>query len=234
MKTIIGQDFRMSQDRGNAIFEDIRFKSCSFDNCALSLVKNPARMSRVHNVEISGCRATHCEIGPTVFEDVRIEDLATNPILLVWACTFRHVRLAGKIGTLNINAPPHAFCTDERMLAGFEMARDLFYRETDWALDISEARFLALRCEGVPLHLVRRDPSTQVVLHKSRFPGMHAFDAGFAAAFPIAWSVIGSFAESDNQAMLMVVPLAAPKSRRDDYAGAIAELRRMGCLDDGV
>ena len=224
----------MSLDRGNAIFEDISFKSCSFDNCALSLVKKPARMSLVRNVEISGCRATNCEVGPTRFEDVRIHDLATNPILLVWSSVFRRVRLAGKIGTLNINAPPHAFCTDERMLAGFEMARDLFYRDTDWALDISEARFLALRCEGVPLHLVRRDPSTQVVLQKSRMPGMQAFDPGFAAAFPLVWSVLGSFAESDDKDMLMVVPLAAPKKRRDEYAGAIAELRRMGCVDDGV
>ncbi|WP_255469244.1 hypothetical protein [Achromobacter sp. UMC46] len=47
---------------------------------------------------------------------------------------------AGKIGKLNLNLLPAAFCQDARILEQFESARAAFYAETDWALDISAAR----------------------------------------------------------------------------------------------
>ncbi|MFP3710416.1 hypothetical protein SB783_41270, partial [Paraburkholderia sp. SIMBA_009] len=120
-----------------------------------------------------------------VFEDVVVEDLSTNPILLVWAAFFRRVTLKGKIGKINLNLTPEAFCTDADRLRQFETARAAFYAETDWALDISDARLLGLRCEGVPLHLIRRDPQTQVILDKrGRYRGQQVLDASFAKAFP--------------------------------------------------
>ena len=61
-------------------------------------------------------------IQPCMFEDVLIEDLSTNPILLVWASFFRRVKLVGKIGKLNLNLTPTAFCKDERLLDQFAVA----------------------------------------------------------------------------------------------------------------
>ena len=92
---------------------------------------------------------------------------------------------ARQIGKINLNLVPEAFCTDAAILDQFAQARAAFYAETDWALDISEAKLLGLRCEGVPLHLIRRDPQTQVILDKQgRYRGQQVLDQSFAQAFP--------------------------------------------------
>ncbi len=43
-----------------------------------------------------------------------------------------------------------------------------FYRNVDWALDVSRAEYMELELHGVPAHLVRRDPNTQVVVKRER------------------------------------------------------------------
>ena len=94
------------------------------------------------------------------------------------------------------------------------IARAAFYAETDWALDISEAKLLGLRCEGVPLHLIRRDPQTQVILDKQgRYRGQQVLDQGFAQAFPVTDSVLRGFDESDTQSMLLAASLARRAAR---------------------
>lgn len=233
MQKIEGQQFRKALDKGNTHFHDLYLHDCAFDNCGLSMVKYPQRMSRVRNVTLSQCRVVNSEIKPCVFEDVVVEDLSTNPILLVWAAFLRRVTLKGKIGKINLNLTPEAFCTDADRLRQFETARAAFYAETDWALDISDARLLGLRCEGVPLHLIRRDPQTQVILDKrGRYRGQQALDASFAKAFPVADSVLRGFDESDRPAMLLTASMGAPKKRRDEELGAIAELRTLGFLEE--
>ncbi|WP_035212327.1 hypothetical protein [Achromobacter marplatensis] len=233
MESIQGAAFRKAFDKGGSHFRDLHVHDCTFDNCGLSMVRAPARMSRVQGVRISQCRAVNSEIMPCIFEDVVVEDLSTNPILLVWASFFRRVKLVGKIGKLNLNLAPTAFCTDARVLEQFASARAAFYAETDWALDISEAKLLGLRCQGVPLHLIKRDPQTQVILDKQGCYGGHqALGAGFGQAFPVTDSVLRGFDESNDQTLLLAASLAAPKARRDAEKGAIAELRALGFLED--
>lgn len=83
METIEGQTFLMSYDKGGSHFHDLHLRDCTFDNGALSMVKHPKRMSRVRNLRLSQCSAINSMIKPCVFEDVLVEDLSTNPILLV-------------------------------------------------------------------------------------------------------------------------------------------------------
>jgi hypothetical protein len=233
MDCINGATFEMAFDKGRSHFHDLNLHDCTFDNCGLSMVKIPENMSRVQGVRISKCRAVNSEIMPCIFEDVVVEELSTNPILLVWAGFFRRVKLVGKIGKLNLNLAPTAFCKDVGLLERFETARAAFYAQTDWALDISEAKLLGLRCEGVPLHLIKRDPQTQVIVDKGgRYAGHHALEPGFAQAFPLAHSVLQSFDASSDSTRLLTVSLAAPKARRDEERGAIAELRTLGFLED--
>ncbi len=229
-----GATFLMAYDKGGSHFSDLHFHDCTFDNGALSMVKTPQRMSRVQNVRVSKCRAVNSMIHPCMFEDVLIEDLSTNPILLVWASFFRRVKLVGKIGKLNLNLTPTAFFKDERILDQFATARAAFYAETDWALDISEAKLLGLRCEGVPLHLIRRDPRTQVIVDKQgNYPGHEALGADFVQAFPGIASTLHGFDSSPTQSMLLTASLAAPKARREEEKGAIAELRTLGFVEEG-
>lgn len=230
MKRFEGAQFSRKFDSGGASYLDTAYVNCAFDNCGLSLSKHPGKMSVVSRVEVSCCSAANSEIGPCVFEDVFVQDLKTNPILLVWSSFFRRVKLAGKIGKLNINFAPWGFCTDPDALSRFATARSEFYAETDWALDISEARFMAFRCAGVPLDLVRRDPETQVILRKGAFPGMQAIDQSFKSEFPETYDSLQIFCDSGDEEALRVVPLAAPKRRRDDWKGGIEELRRLGFL----
>ena len=151
----------------------------------------------------------------------------------MWASFFRRVTLKGKIGKINLNLTPEAFCKDADRLRQFETARATFYAETDWALDISEAKLLGLRCEAVPLHLIKRDPQTQVILDKrGRYRGQQVLDASFAKAFPVADSVLRGFDESDAPAMLLTASMGAPKKRRDEELGAINALRALGFLED--
>ena len=85
----------------------------------------------------------------------------------------------------------------------------------------------------MPLHLIRRDPQTQVILDKQgRYRGQQVLDQGFARAFPVTDSVLRGFDESDTQSMLLTASLGAPKARREQEQGAIAELRKLGFVED--
>ena len=212
METIEGQTFLMSYDKGGSHFHDLHLRDCTFDNGALSMVKHPKRMSRVRNLRLSQCSAINSMIRPCVFEDVLVEDLSTNPILLVWASFFRRVSCAARSArSISTSCPKPSARTPPSSTSS--QARAAFYAETDWALDISEAKLLGLRCEGVPLHLIRRDPQTQVILDKQgRYRGQQVLDQSFAQAFPVTDSVLRGFDESDTQSMLLTASLGAPVS----------------------
>ena len=84
----------------------------------------------------------------------------------------------------------------------------------------------------MPLHLIRRDPQTQVILDKQgRYRGQQVLDQGFAQAFPVTDSVLRGFDESDTQSMLLAASLAR-RARREQEQGAIAELRKLGFVED--
>lgn len=232
MKVFENHEFKMLFDDGGRKLESLRLTGCTFDNCGISLSKRPDRMSVVRDVAISKCKVINSEIGPTVLEDVSVEDLAVNPILLVWSSFFRRVSLSGKIGKMNINIEPFGFCTDDDLLARFSAKRAQFYAETDWALDISRAKFLDFSCWGVPFDLVRRDPETQIVVRRKDFPGIQMLDPQFGSAFPEAYTRLEIFSDSEAEEVLLLVPLAAPKKRRDEWAGGLAELRRLGFVSE--
>src|SRR6516162_7168446 len=102
------QTFRKLYDRGNAlVLENMHFESCMFESCTLSLTKDVHLRSIVRNVSVKNCAANGCGIGPAIFENVEVEGLATNDLLIVWAATFHHVKLAGQIGKIKINSWAH-------------------------------------------------------------------------------------------------------------------------------
>ena len=83
----------------------------------------------------------------------------------------------------------------------------------------------------MPLHLIRRDPQTQVILDKQgRYRGQQVLDQSFAQAFPVTDSVLRGFDESDTQSMLLTASLR--RARREQEKGAIAELRRLGFVEE--
>lgn len=232
MQNIDDQQFRMVFDDGGKVFESLRVTNSSFDNCGMSLSKRPSRMSSVRSVHVSNCKVINSEIGPTVIEDVQVDGLEVNPILLFWSCFFRRVSFSGKIGKIKINLEPFAFCTDAGILAAFAEQRAAFYEATNWALDISRARLVDFAFKGIPLDLIRRDPQTQVIIRKRDFGRLDSLGSRFADAFPETHTRLSIFRDSDAEEVLLVVPLAAARKRREDWEGGIAELRCLGIASE--
>jgi hypothetical protein len=94
--------------------------------------------------------------------------LTTTDGLFVWAPALRHVTVRGRIGSIAFRrqlAPATATTAQD---AAFQRANAAFYAGVDWAIDISEAEAIELDLEGIPAHLVRRDPATQAVVTKAK------------------------------------------------------------------
>jgi hypothetical protein len=93
----------------------------------------------------------------------------------VWAGTgavFKHVVLRGRIGLTIIGEviPPTGIYEENRrkILSWFERANTEYYRNVDWALNISEAEFSDFDVRGIPSRLIRRDPFTQAVVKREK------------------------------------------------------------------
>src|SRR5205807_3539617 len=101
-------------------------------------------------------------LNATIIEDITIDrlDVIGGPppgLLIVSSCFFRHVMLRGRIGGLKGNIEhyyAHRFAP-ERAKQWREAYR-AFYEATDWALDISQAKFTSsIDFHFVPGRLVR-------------------------------------------------------------------------------
>ena len=73
------------------------------------------------------------------FEEIVAENLSFSKMTEFAACVFRHVQLKGNIGPF-ITTPPH-YSLPAEMVQEFMDAMMAYYRDVDWALDISAAKF---------------------------------------------------------------------------------------------
>ena len=218
-------------DRGNALaLQSMRFEGCSFSNCALSLTKRFELRSQVSNVELVNCSAVDCDIGPTVLRDVRVDGLLTNDLLIVWGAVFSHVALSGQIGKIKINHWVHHVDRSPEVQGPFDAYRQDFYQATDWALDISGARFKEFEVRGVPARLIRIDPETQAVVTRERAlsPGWRERLSSSNTLWPF---MIKLFLSDGDPDMVLAVPLGAAKSKRDALLKDLRELRALGVAE---
>jgi hypothetical protein len=207
------QTFRKLYDRGGALcLENMRFESCMFESCEISLTKDINLRSTVRNVSIENCAANGCGIGPTVFENVSVEGLATNDLLIIWAATFQHVKLSGAIGKVKINSAAHFVDTTEATQGPFTRAREALYRSIDWALDITGARFKGFDATGIPARLFRRDPESQAVVTRDRVTAEGGQRFAKAEGNPWLPWIRGALRDGSSDGVL-VTPLGAPKKR---------------------
>jgi hypothetical protein len=208
----------------------MRFEGCAFSNCALSLTKQFELRSKVADVELINCSAVDCDIGPAVFRDVRVDGLLTNSLLIVWGAVFSHVTLRGEIGKIKINPWIHHVDRRPEIQGPFDAYRENLYRTTDWALDISEARFKEFEVRGIPAGLIRRDPETQAVVTRERAlsPGWRERLNPSNTLWPF---MIKLFLSDGDPDMVLVVPLGAPKSKRDGLLRDLRELRALGVAE---
>lgn len=150
------------------MYSDVAFKRCTFIDCTMSITRNPRRRTTIRNVKLLDCKEIGCSLGPAVLEDVLIDGLTTSDLLQGWGAVFRHVTIRGRVGRIMVSpviAPGVATASEQQ---DFDEANHAFYATVDWALDITEADAEELEIQGVPARLIRRDPTTQVIVKRAK------------------------------------------------------------------
>jgi len=161
--------FEGQHDRNSRrVIEDLEFRECTFTFCSLSITRDVRKRTIVRRVRATNCVASACHAWAAILEDVTVQALTTTDVLRVNAAAFQHVTLKGRIDNLLVSPlvwPGTA--TPEEQLS-FDRANAEYYRDVDWALDIQEAEFKEAEIQGVPCRLIRRDPTSQVVVTRDK------------------------------------------------------------------
>jgi hypothetical protein len=135
----------------------------TFASCVLGQQDDPEFGFVVSDVTATRCRADNCSVQGVRFEDVTLDGLSTKNQQL-GGCLFKHVTLKGKIGPI-LTTPVHRG-VPEQIRTAMNAAILAYYKDVDWALDISAAEFSDADFYMVPGDLVRRDPETQFLLRR--------------------------------------------------------------------
>jgi len=147
---------------GKRTYEGIDLERVTFISCVLGQHDDPEYGFVVRDVTATRCRASACRVHGVRFEDVTVNGL-TGDHLSLDGCLFKHVTLKGKIGPI-LTTPVKSL--SQETTAAMNAAMIDYYRDVDWALDISEAEFSDASLYMVPGDLVRRDPETQFLVRR--------------------------------------------------------------------
>lgn len=221
MKIIADRQFIALADRDSgAVFQDIEFRDCYFEGCAVSVTSDPSLRSTVKHVRLLNCSQRGCGVYCAAIEDATIDGLNTNGQLLQsWGAVFNRVVLRGRIDRLMLSdavMPPVLMAEElrQREIARFRSANVAYYENVDWALDISGAEFKECDIRGVPAHLIRRDASTQVVVTRSRASERDWQDLPFNERL-IPFSINFFLTrQTDEPATVLIAPKRHPKFSR--------------------
>jgi hypothetical protein len=93
----------------------------------------------------------------------------------------------------------------------FNAANAEFYSSVDWALDISEAEFVECDIRGIPAHLIRRDPETQVVIKREKALTGEWRTLDLSETYWPAY--IEGFLEDGEDDVVLAAPIQDPKFR---------------------
>ena len=147
------------------IYNDFELVGAAFEHCTLAQFEHPFE-TIVRDAAFSNCRATGpCFVHGVKFENIAVRDFAADEVVNFAACVFRNVVLEGAIGPF-ITTPAHPSLGGERRADISRLMVD-FYRDVDWAIDISRGEFADATLPMIPGHLVRRDPETQFLVKRA-------------------------------------------------------------------
>ncbi|MAT43338.1 MAG: hypothetical protein CL609_13440 [Anaerolineaceae bacterium] len=163
------QEFIGFVDRNSAkIYSDLEFRQCRFISCNISITRKPKKRSVIRNISFYNCQVTGCTIDAAIIEEVLISGLKTHNILQTFGAVFKRVKFEGNIGEIMLTPLIFPGIAKPKEQAAFDQANAAYYKQVDWALDISEARFVECDIRRIPAKLIRRDPATQVVIKREK------------------------------------------------------------------
>jgi hypothetical protein len=232
MKVFEHRTFTRFDDRDSAArFSDIEFRQCCFQDCKLSITHTPALRSVIH-ASLIDCSVNAGSIGTAIVQNVTVDRLKIAGLFQTFGTVFNQVTLRGAIDRLMItnDALPSLFLDENSRrdeVETFRVANGEYYRQGRVALDISQAEFKEFDIRGVPVHLIRRDPETQMVLTREG-----ALKGGWRqlALRETLWTTwIEQFLQSDEVATILVAPKRHAKYR--NYLEDLFILREAGVVE---
>ena len=196
-------DGYMDADSG-ALFDGYRFSRCEFDAINLSNTRRPELRSTIRNCHLYRCIVRqNCSINTAIVEDCVVDGLETRGPVFVRGAVFKHVVLRGKVGCL-ILTKPLGQGPGFREPSPFLTANAEYYRDVDWALDLTQCEAKNLELSGVPGRLIRRDPTTQVLVTRERVLAVNWRELPLTGtAYPIA---IEYLLESGGDSRVLIAP----------------------------
>lgn len=155
-------------DDGGILLEDVEAKDVAFEWCSFSRTERPDRRSTARRIQLTNCAVDRVSVGPAILDEVVIDRLKTRDVQFVEAAAFRHVVLKGQVGRVDIRRDFKSKDPADPVVRRFQDANREFYQSVDWALDIVQADATELHLEGVPGHLIRRDPANSALVTREQ------------------------------------------------------------------
>jgi hypothetical protein len=233
MRIIENKTFVQFNDRDSAaLFSDMEFRRCRFENCKISITRIPKRRSTIRNVNLVDCTVNAGSIGVAAVENVVVDGLKTLGLFQVFGAVFNRAVLRGKIDRLMISndvLPNLAINAENRAeeIEDFRGANSEYYRQVDWALDISRGEFKELDIRGVPTQLIRRDPETQMIITRERAQQVDWKNLKLRETLWRTW--IHYFLESDETSTVLAAPKRHAKFR--NYLEDLRVLQKAGVAE---
>ena len=235
MRVFKSQEFgRMRDFESGAVFADMEFVGCRFMSCSISSGLDWTKRSTGRNIRLIGCEERACRVGAAILEYIFVDGLKTHGRLDTWGAAFKHVTLKGRIGNLKVSdyIPGVAGSAElaHRINLRFQAANAEYYKNVDWALDISQSEFEHVDIRGIPISLIRRDPETQVVVRREKAVALQdewrKLDLT-QTYWPIALQDVISEEHNDGEVF------AAPKRHRNFNCllAGLQALRRIGVAE---
>lgn len=234
MNVIRNQEFAGLNDYGTGrIVESIRLEHCYFHFCGFSTTQDVQSRSTARNMEIIDCAVSGSDVGPAILEDIHVDGLQIHEIFILWDPLFKHVTLEGKIGSVKINNVITSIDWDPQVQREFDLAREAYYQNLDWALDISRARFSDFSMRGVPARLVRIDPATQgIVTRKSAL--QDGWREQVRPADDLWIFMIDLFIEDGDADLVLAVPRNTQGRRYRELLDSLNELKDLGVVLNSI
>jgi hypothetical protein len=224
-----GREFECFYDQDSgAVFSDIEFRRCHFVSSALSITRDPALRSTIRNIKLLNCSQQGCSLDAAIVEDVLVDGFETKGQLFqVWGAVFNRVVLRGNIGRLMISPVVDLMGEHPESQKAFDHANAQYYRNIEWALDISQASFKELDLRCIPARLIRRDPETQVVVTRDKALLGKWRDLPLKEGL---WKTsLNLFLEDNSPDIVLVAPKRARKFR--DYLADLKTLQATGIAE---
>jgi hypothetical protein len=227
-KIFANQEFGNLYDRNSGrIFQDLEFRNCRFTSSSLSITRNPQQRSMVRNVHLTRCEEIGCAINTAIAEDVVVDGLKTSDLFQSWGAVYKHVVLKGDIGRIMISPLVATAMAKPKEQAAFDMANASYYETVDWALDISEARFIDCDIRRIPARLIRRDSETQVIVTREKALLGEWKKLDLSKTYWSGW--IDLFLKDGDPDVVLVAPKRHPKF--SDWLDGLKMLRDVGVAE---